>query len=209
MTTTPEATKGVPRHEGNSTFTPRADHNALADWVLENVDGTTANALSLPATGNWVGRTLTTLDKKTVYRWNGTGWALFYAPWEAYTPTTSNISGGTINAAWTRLGDVVHVRIVHTLSGANFTGQPSYTLPVNHVDSAVEWLDGAVMLRDESGSAEYHGIIRKVSETTVSPFVSSVISSYVRINNVTATVPFTWASTDVLIMNFSYRSVDA
>lgn len=59
MTTTPEATKGVPRHEGNSTFTPRADHNALADWVLSYVGESVGPESALPVTGNWVGRTIT------------------------------------------------------------------------------------------------------------------------------------------------------
>src|SRR6218665_323771 len=36
MTTTPEPTLGVPRIEGDTPPTFRADHNALADWVRDN-----------------------------------------------------------------------------------------------------------------------------------------------------------------------------
>ncbi len=68
MTTTPEATKGVPRHEGNSTFTPRADHNALADWVRDNVAPSVATAAALPVTGNWIGKIVAVEEYDLVYQ---------------------------------------------------------------------------------------------------------------------------------------------
>lgn len=56
MTTTPEATKGVPYVVGNPTFTLRADLEDYSDWLLANVDSSVANVAALPASGNWKGR---------------------------------------------------------------------------------------------------------------------------------------------------------
>lgn len=206
MTTTAEATKGVPRHEGNSTFTPRADHNALADWVRDKVGETVDTAASLPATGNWVGRTITALDDNGIHHYFASGWRQIYSEFNDYTPTTTNVTGGSIQAAWLKTGDLVHVSIRHTLAGANFTGQVTYTLPTPHTTSEVEWLEGTVMLRDASTSTEFPGVIRKNSTTAVAPYGLIVVGGFVQFSNVSATSPFTWGVNDILTMNFSYRT---
>lgn len=76
MTTTPEPLKGVPMHDGNSTYVPRADHNALAAWVRDNMGPFVAARGDLPITGNWVGRTMFVLaeDRLFVNRDGGTNW---------------------------------------------------------------------------------------------------------------------------------------
>lgn len=78
MSTTPELTKGVPRHEGNSTFTPRADHNALADWVRDNVAPSFADIASLPASGNWTGRIAYVTSEDALW--------VFESGWKRLTP---------------------------------------------------------------------------------------------------------------------------
>ena len=76
MTTTPEPIKGVPRHEGNSTFLPRADHNSLADWVKAEVAEAVANAAALPTTGNWAGRQRFTTDDDLLRVHDGSGFLI-------------------------------------------------------------------------------------------------------------------------------------
>jgi hypothetical protein len=76
MTTTPEATKGVPRIEANPAPTYRADHNALADFVRDNVDSSVATFSALPSTGNWAGRHRYVVAERSWYVWVSTasGW---------------------------------------------------------------------------------------------------------------------------------------
>jgi hypothetical protein len=76
MTTTPEATKGVPRIEGNPSPTFRGDFNALADWVRDNTTPSVAATTNLPTTGNWVGRTIFVVaeDSPYIYKSSALGW---------------------------------------------------------------------------------------------------------------------------------------
>lgn len=146
------------------------------------------------------------VDTDITYRFDGSTWREWYVPWRAYTPTTTNVSGGTIAASYTRLGDLVQVSIMHTFAGANLTGQPTYSLPVNHLNTSVEWLEGTVLLRDNSPAAEYLGVVRKNSTTAIAPYSFLASGTYVSFANVNATTPFTWAVDDTLVMNFSYRA---
>lgn len=160
----------------------------------------------LPPTGNWPGRTIMAEDTGAVYRWVGSTWKTVYVPWTSYTPTTTNVSGGTVTGQWSRVGDTIHVRIVHAFIGANLTGQPSYGLPVNHVDgSIVEWLAGSCLLRDSSPATELLGVLRKSNVSSVAPYALAASLSFVQFDNVTPTSPFTWGSGDTIVMNFSYR----
>lgn len=146
------------------------------------------------------------VDTDITYRFNGSTWREWFVPWRAYTPTTVNVSGGTITGSWTRTGDRVTVSIMHTFAGANLTGQPTYSLPVNHLNASVEWLEGTVLLRDNSPAAEYLGVVRKNSTTGIAPYSFLASGTYVSFANVNATTPFTWAVDDTLVMNFSYRA---
>jgi hypothetical protein len=146
MTTTPEATKGVPRHEGNSTFTPRADHNSLADWVLANTDTTVANVASLPVTDNWVGREVLTEDLGEIYRCTAlpNTWALV-ASTDRTGTVTSGINGWSTSAemvlskrsGWVTLqGSFTHAS--HTPGTSVQIGTiPLGFRPLNRVGSAV------------------------------------------------------------------------
>lgn len=70
MTTTPEATKGVPRVEGDPAPTLRADHNALADWVRDRVGESISTVAALPSTGNWEGRAAWVEETQGLYVWD-------------------------------------------------------------------------------------------------------------------------------------------
>src|SRR5690554_2715839 len=88
MTTTPEPTKGVPKHDGNSPLTVRADHNALAAWVRDNADASVATVGDLPPTGNWVGRRRFVGSDRIDYVWDGSGWVTSTDKSASITPGT-------------------------------------------------------------------------------------------------------------------------
>lgn len=117
MATTPEATKGVPRIEGNPAPSLRADHNALADWAKNNVHASftsTANRDADPL--KWEGKVVETSDTDTLWlcidpagsgTWRvvseDTGWATLAA----------NGAGGwtaTATTQYRRVNGVVFVR---------------------------------------------------------------------------------------------------
>lgn len=74
MTTTPEPTKGVPLIVGNPSFTPRADHNSLGEYLRDRLDETVATSSSLPPTGNWVGRKIRASNTGITHEWDGSAW---------------------------------------------------------------------------------------------------------------------------------------
>lgn len=74
MTTTPEATKGVPRIVGDPAPSLRADHNATADFLVLNLDSSVANVAALPTTGNWAGRQRLVLNEGITHYHTGSAW---------------------------------------------------------------------------------------------------------------------------------------
>lgn len=168
------------------------------------LDGEVATAGDLPSTGNWNGRQAFIADTKTQAVWDGTEWLRFDTDWISYTPTRVGNSGGTLTGKYFRSGKKVDVQI-RMVGGAISANNPSFTLPFNAADANVQWLPGTVLMRDDSASTELFGITRKMTVSTVSPYVLSASTTYAQFASVGTGVPFTWAASDVLEMAFSYE----
>jgi len=142
MTTTPEPTKGVPRIEGNPAPTSRADFNALADWVRDNTAPTSPTVASLPATGNWVGRTrfVTAEDSPYIYKSSALGWQRATKKTETINFAASSDGSGYISVAHT-LGVVPDTELV--------TLRASTTDAVTLIQDCTVWAksNSAVLLR--------------------------------------------------------------
>jgi hypothetical protein len=140
----------------------------------------------------------------TLYQHDGTDWAPIWHDFKTYTPTTAGVSGGTLAARYMRVGHMISVEIRLSFSGANLTAQPTFTLPVTAA-MAPQFQAGTVTLYDANGS-EYPGVVRVNSTTVAGAYSQAVVSDEVIYGAVNATTPFTWASGDVLHMEFSYRA---
>lgn len=139
----------------------------------------------------------------TLYQHDGSSWKPVWSNWRAYTPTATNITGGTLAARWRRDGSSIKVVIRHTLASAGVTGQPSYTLPFSNADTDIHDA-GRVLFRDASVPQEWSGWVR-LSSTTASPYVWNVAAGTNLLSaNTGATNPMTWASGDFLEMSFEY-----
>lgn len=126
MTTTPEATKGVPRVEGNPAPTLRADHNALADWVRDNVNLRVLNAAARDAlVGKYVGMTVQTANDNNVFLCTSVaGLGSWLAVYEDTAFLTPALNGGWTNEAanglqYKKRNGVVYMRGRATSSGAD------------------------------------------------------------------------------------------
>lgn len=131
----------------------------------------------------------------------GTSWE-----WQSWTPTLSNLSGGTLNyAKYTRVGKTVICRFKYTMSGANYGNSPTMTLPVNmHADyvSAGETLLSTVAFIDP-GVNYYAGQVFINNSSSVTFRVQTGTTT----NGTTSTVPLTWASGDFIQAHFMYEGV--
>jgi hypothetical protein len=124
--------------------------------------------------------------------------------WTAYTPTVTNVPTTSRVGAYVAHGKTVHVRISIVASGAA-TGSIAVSLPVSA--SARFGLSGyAALLQGnatavDSGTTSYAGYLQLASATTVNFFSTASAS-----NPWAATVPHTWANTDIIVATFTYEA---
>lgn len=125
--------------------------------------------------------------------------------WQVWVPTLTNITqgDGTILAKANKVGRNVDFRWVFTLGSTSAVGtQPRFTLPYA---PASDWPNspyGDVDLQD-TGTANRRGTLRLISGSTVE--IISYGTTGLQVTT-TATVPHTWASTDIIACAGRYES---
>lgn len=116
--------------------------------------------------------------------------------WVAYTPTLGNftLGNGTMTARWTQIGKTVlfSVRIVLGSTSA-VTGVIQIGTPVTA--AAAGWQCIATLA--DTGTNFYYAFPLSVT-TLVELYVLNTAGTYATPSNTSATVPFTWTSTDVI-----------
>lgn len=157
-------------------------------------------------------------------RWNGTTW-VSYQPvpsWTDYTPVWGAENGtvapaigdGTLAGSYVKIGTVVHVRIylkigsTTNLSAQDANANWTFSLPAAPVSTPAWKLDGRVLNAEAFDSSEslFHqgtallstnngGVVRSVRDTLTA---STGIWD--------KSLPFTWASGDVLSIHGTYES---
>jgi hypothetical protein len=124
--------------------------------------------------------------------------------WTTFTPSRSNITvgNGTEVARYQKIGKTTNVFYQLTLGSTSSIGNtPSISTPSTSAQSV--FYSGFVMMQD-TGNTSYFGAVLIISGTAY-PQAQVANGTYTNASNVTATVPFTWGNTDVLVMQFSYE----
>jgi hypothetical protein len=136
----------------------------------------------------------------------GTGTSL--GAWTSYTPTLGGtgwaLGDGTAGGFYCHIGKVVHFRARFTFGSTSTFGAvaPTVSLPVtarSGNENAAQVF--AATFRDVSAVARYSGISLMTSTTAVT--IYSDASPWAE---VTSTVPFTWASTDQILIHGTYEA---
>lgn len=133
--------------------------------------------------------------------------------WDTFTPTTTNITvgNGTETALYCRFGDGTTDGLVawhyELLFGSTtaFTGAITIDYPVAGVGGRRAAQISTVYCEDSSGT-DYFGRIYPNTTTNGRPRVFNSAGTYVTGTNITATVPFTWASGDRIAIGGVYQS---
>ncbi|MCX4764316.1 hypothetical protein OG562_25820 [Streptomyces sp. NBC_01275] len=156
-------------------------------------------------------------------RWNGTAW-VNYQPvpaWTDYTPvwgaesgTAPSIGNGTLAGSYVKTGTVVHVRIYLKIgSTTNLSAQASggawtFSLPV--APTSVAWkLDGRVMSVEAFDSStpvllyQGSGLLAATGTGVVRSLRDTLKTSATAWDK---TLPFTWATGDILSIHGTYES---
>ena len=124
----------------------------------------------------------------------------------SWTPTFTNLSGGTLNYARFSMGDGwVDYELKYTMSGANVTGEVTFTVPVPiSATYGVPAPIGRAIFGD-TGVASYPGIAMVDGTTTIRVRPFNAAATYATTATLSATIPFTWGSTDILFVNGRYK----
>jgi hypothetical protein len=125
----------------------------------------------------------------------------------AYTPTFTNLTlgNGTLTADFYRVQNVVSVAVnVVFGSTTSISGDVSVTLPIAR--AAAAGLQLSTVFLGDTGTANYIGAI--VFGGTLSSVVvrnTAVSGSNLIMQNLSATIPFTWIATDILRFSAQYE----
>jgi hypothetical protein len=130
--------------------------------------------------------------------------------WTAYTPTLANITlgNGTMVAAYQRVGRMIFYRAKFTFGSTSAVGtDPTITLPVAPASAYAAEIDvlGQVTITD-AGTANFVGIARLVSGSTVRIMVTGTAGTYANHLGFSATVPMTWATNDNFVVTGFYEA---
>jgi hypothetical protein len=131
--------------------------------------------------------------------------------WVAYTPTLGNMSigDGTIEASYKKIASLVVVKAIITLgSTSSITGIVTFSHPVTSVSTDIGTpLGNAVMV---DGSIVYPAFVVVNNATASVQFrvfgASSTYATTSAASRVNATVPFTWASGDIMRFQYAYEA---
>jgi len=143
--------------------------------------------------------------------YDGSAWTTVaqLGAWNSWTPTLTNLTlgNGTQSAAHHRIGRTIHFRWKFTLGSTSAVGtSPQFTLPVAaHADYAINMPMGTASLLD-SGVALYLGWGIMINASTVAPVAVNSAGATATNASVTATVPFTWATGDVIMVTGTYEA---
>ena len=132
----------------------------------------------------------------------GSDWA-----WQDWTPTLTNLSGGTLNyAKYKQVGKTVHFRFKYTLAGAGVGANPRLTLPVAaSADYATtgDVPENVTILNDATGFSYGGHIFFTTPSNTIQILNYDTTPKLV---TTTATTPFTWAANDKILISATYEA---
>jgi hypothetical protein len=181
--------------------------SAVNELTIANA--ATANGPELQATGGDTNIDVEVITKGTgKLRVNGNPFD--DGAWATWSPTLTNLSGGTQNeAVYCQIGKTVHFRFRYTLAGAGVSGAVSFTLPVTpntNYGANDRTMHASIDLLD-SGVGLYPGFLKTTSTNgTVSVRAQNASGTYLSSTDLSSTIPFTWGNGDVIIVCGTYEA---
>ena len=137
--------------------------------------------------------------------------------WDTYTPTLANttLGNGTVVGKYIKIGRFVQFYASFRLGTTSAVGTaPTVTLPVTASATAFDAGSGSVRIgisSFEDNAISSHEGFTLIAATTASatvavPIVITTGGTYASTSAITALIPFTWGTSDVLRITGSYES---
>jgi hypothetical protein len=123
--------------------------------------------------------------------------------WTTWTPTVNfTLGNGSTVARYQQVGKTVNGYFKLTWGSTSaFSGQLSFTLPATPKTGNLAWVGTA----NDFGTGSYSWIGAYFSGTTVFGYGAGTAGNYLDYGNLNATAPFTWTTSDSLLIQFSYE----
>lgn len=137
----------------------------------------------------------------------GTGTSL--GAWTAYTPTWTNLTVGSAvqDHYYVQIGKTVHVHGVITFAAnTSISGDLLLTLPIAARNANVSRPFGVTQFFDSSSGGAFVGYCNQSGTTTVNLRVINSSGTYATREAVSASIPFTWAVSDVIRYSYTYEA---
>lgn len=198
----PNRINGAPEHVVVTAHTG----SATSATIVRGQFGTTAR--SHPLGTEWVHGPIASNASSFVTAADDQGDFVPMNAWESWTPTLTNLTlgNGTMVAAFTRSGRLIHYRFSFVLGSTSAVGtSPRFSLPVAAaVAYGTQHILGDLALLD-SGTAGFRGHVKRSSGTEDG--VMQFLDGNGNVANITATAPFTWTTLDQLVATGFYEAL--
>jgi hypothetical protein len=192
------------------TLTASDVNNYLMDQSVMVFGGTAARSSAVPTPSE--GMIAVTTDNDELDYYDGSAWvpALPVGAWQSWAPT---LSGGWANgngvwtAAYCQIGKTVHVRGKFVVGSTTTKGTGlDISLPVTANSNAVlaTSLYTGYAVAGGTTTAQLSGFVSTTTKITLNAL--SAAGTYLARNNVSATVPATWATNDEIYFSFTYEA---
>jgi hypothetical protein len=163
------------------------------------IAGTGADAFSRLAVGTDAFFLQAASGQATGLQWGGT--------YTSYTPTLQSITigNGTVVGSYLQIGKFVHGVITLTLGSTSSVATfPRFSFPVAAATQSVAQIGFATFT--DAGTQNYWGTVNWEDANTLQVYVQDTSGAYSQRGFVGATTPFTWATNDIMLLNFYYKA---
>lgn len=178
------------------------------DYLMEQavITCTSATRPSSPVEGMTIYET----DNDRLLTYSGSAWVVIatLGAWTSYSPTWSSsgtapaLGDGTLTGAYREIGATIHVRIKLTTGASSTYGTGVYSLSLP-VAAKIDSLLSAYCIDASASSAKWAGVAQIIATSTGGDNMRIAVTDAT--SGVGATVPFTWASGDQLMIAGSYE----
>jgi hypothetical protein len=194
----------------NQTFTSGQILTAAQMMMLQSQ--TVQSFATVAARNAWItaptqGQLAYTNDVSSLWSYDGTNWLPINTKYQTWAPSYTNltIGNGTVVARYFQIGKFVDFIFEFTLGSTSSVGSaPVISLPVAGATTVNSWNGTARFL--DSGVTNFMGALN-ISSTGIRPQAVNVSGTYADIQGgITATVPMTWTTGDVLSIGGTYEA---
>lgn len=172
----------------------------LQDQVVATFATTTARdaAITSPSEGQFA----YSKADDTYYIYSGTEWLPYSAAWISFTPTLTNVTTSTLNAAYFRTGKVVHFYVYGVVNAAP-TGIITVSLPVTSTSVTRHIVNVRMSV---AGTTYFGSGIFSGSGTTCQVVAFNASGTYVSSTSTSGTVPGAWVSGNTFLITGTYEA---